>query len=378
MNRMRKAKRWTVVLSLFYCYLVFFNQSCPVYASAETNTEDSSIGYSVQKIDSEDSESSFYDLIVRPGERKEIKARIINTASEPIIVESAVYAAHTNENGEIAYTSQADSYDESLRFKLDDFTEIQASDIKAEIPANGEKIVTAVIMVPEEAKDGVILGSWYFEKANQTTEKKKQSGIQINNKYSYALAIKLTVNKEIEQPNLNLTGITKGLGNYHKAFFANVQNDQAAIMSKMSFQAEVMKKDEYEVLYKNTSEDVIMAPNSKFSFPIFLGKDQMKAGEYSMRLIVKTQDPKWSSKTWEWLEHFTVTQDEAKKNNENAINDPQPESMDMTWLIAGSVLLFLLLLAITYVLTKKKQRKKSTNKKPNSKKSNNKKRKKSS
>lgn len=311
----------------------------------------------MQKISPEeevDPSSSFYDLAVKPGDKREIEARIINTSTEPITVTSALFAAYTNDNGEISYTSQAEEYDRSLAYKFNEIADIQSSDIKAEIPANSEKIVKAMIQVPETAEDGVILGSWYFEKEGQEKEQEEGSGIQINNKYSYALAVKLTVNQEIAAPNLNLTGITKGLSNYKKAYFAQLQNDQAAIMSELTFEAQVFKKGSYDVLYENTSEGLIMAPNSQFAFPVFLGQEVMEAGDYTMKLKATTDDSKWDTQTWEWTEDFTVTVDEARTHNKEAINDPEPEADNFWLLVLGVVVLFILLLLLIYILMKRR------------------------
>lgn len=335
-----------------------------LFTGIEGYTEESGqqeIAYSVQKISPEgevDPSSSFYDLAVKPGDKRTIEARIINTSSEAITVESALFAAYTNDNGEISYTSQAEEYDRSLRYKFNELAAIQASDIKAEIPAKGEKIVKTVIEVPEEAEDGVILGSWYFEKVGQEQEQEEGSGIQINNKYSYALAVKLTVNQEIAEPNLNLTGITKGLNNYKKAYFAQLQNDRPAILSELTIEAQVFKKGSYEVLYENTSEGLIMAPNSQFAFPVFLGQEAMQAGDYTMKLKVTTDDSKWDSKTWEWTEDFTVTADEARKHNKAAINDPETEADNFWLLIVGGAVLFILVLLLIYILMKRNMLKK--------------------
>ena len=333
----------------------------PMVAAAESDAGTGEIAYSVQKISPEgeaDASSPFYDLAVKPGDKREIEARIINTASEPITVESKLFAAYTNSNGEISYTSQAEEYDDSLQYKMNEIAAIQASDIKAEIPANGEKIVKAVIQVPEEAKDGVILGSWYFEKAGQEEQQQETGkGIQIKNKYSYALAIKMTVNKEIDQPNLNLTGITAGLSEFKKAFFANFQNDQPAVMSELSIDAQVLEKGKFDVLYKNNSEGLIMAPNSNFSYPVYLGQDTMRPGDYTMKIKVTTKDRKWDTKTWEWSEDFTVTADEAKKNNEEAINDPKAESINIWWIIGGILLLLLIVALIVYLIMKRRNEK---------------------
>ncbi|MBP1046979.1 DUF916 and DUF3324 domain-containing protein [Enterococcus sp. BWM-S5] len=360
-------KKNTVLFILMLCMaLVVLFSGIKGYGEESGQQE---IAYSVQKISPEgevDPASSFYDLAVQPGDKREIEARIINTSSETITVKSELFTAYTNENGEISYTSQAEEYDRSLQYKFNEIADIQASDIKVEIPANEERTVKTIIEVPETIEDGAILGSWYFEKEGQVQEQEDGSGIQINNKYSYALAVKLTVNQEIPAPNLNLTGITKGLSNYKKAYFAQLQNDQPAIVSELTFAAQVFKKGSYEVLYENTGEGLIMAPNSQFAFPVFLGQETMKAGDYTMKLKAMTEDAKWDTQVWEWTEDFTVTADEARKHNKEAINDPEAGNNYLWLFIAAIAVFFILSLLLGYVLIKRrrlKQQQEQTKKK---------------
>lgn len=334
------------------------------YGDNDDNTSaNTGVGYSVQKVDpgnEVNDASSFYDLAVKPGEKRTIKAKLVNPSDEEITIESKLYTASTNQNGEISYSSQPDEFDDSLKIKLTDIGEITSSDVKATLKPNSDKTISATIQVPKDAKDGVILGSWYFEKLGQGEADKDDKGIVIKNKYSYAMAIKLTVNKEIETPNLNLLSVTTGLNNYRKVINANIQNDQPAVVSNLSMTAQVMKKGQFDVLYENSAESMIMAPNSNFPFPVFLGEEQLKAGDYTLKMTAKAVDPKWEAKTWEWTQDFTITSEEARKLNEEAINDPHQETQ--WWLYAliglGIVLILGLLLFLLLKRRKRKQREK--------------------
>ncbi|WP_430612574.1 DUF916 and DUF3324 domain-containing protein [Enterococcus sp. DIV0876] len=318
---------------------------------AEEAVTNGDINYSVQKIQPEGAikeGSSFYDLLVSPGDFREIQAKITNSGEETITVYSEIFTTFTNANGEINYTSAAKTYDKSLAFKISDFATVVASDIKAEIPAGETRVVTAQIHVPDDIEDGVYLGSWYFEKELQVTEDSSQEGISIKNKYSYAVAVKLTVNQEIDAPNLHFVNVTTGLKDYQKAIFANIQNDQPAIVGKLSYQAKIMKKNSYDVLYESSSEGLMMAPNSNYAYPILLDGDQMTGGDYTLYLTVTTQDAKWEETTWEWQKDFTITNQEAAALNDAAINDPEPESKGWIWLLIGilTLIIFLLILLL--------------------------------
>lgn len=316
------------------------------------------VGYSVQKVSPEnevDSSSSYYDLLVTPGETRTIEAKLINPSDEEITIESSIFAASTNSNGEINYTSEPDEFDKSLTYKLSDIAEIAASDIKTTLAPNSEETISLTIEVPEDMEEGVILGSWYFEKLGQEAESddEDETGIVINNKYTYAMAIKLTVNEEIADPNLNLLNVTTGLNNYHKVINANLQNDQAAIVSNLTISAQIFRKGQYDVLYENEAEQVIMAPNSNFAFPIYLGDAAMVAGDYTLKLTATSDDPKWESETWEWTQDFTITSDEANRINEEAIND---DTKTTNWMLYIVIALSILVIILLIVLLLKKRK----------------------
>lgn len=343
-------KRKLVLLGVVFFTLA--GGAVQVAAKEDQNQTNAGIGYSVQKVDpggEVSSSSSFYDLLVQPGEERTIQAKLVNPSDEEITIESKLFSASTNKNGEISYTAEAEEPDPTLAYPFSTIAEVAASDIKTTVAPKSEKTISTTIKVPAEVKEGVILGSWYFEKLGQAESNDEDEGIVIKNKYSYAMAVKLTVEREINDPNLNLLNVTTGLNNYRKVINANVQNDRPAIVSNLTITGKVMKKGSYDVLYENTAEKMIMAPNSTFPFPIFLEKGQMKAGDYTLKLTAKTEDPKWDAKRWEWSQDFTITSDEAKKLNSEAINDPQVPTPWWIYVLIGLGIVIIVILVLLLV-----------------------------
>lgn len=326
----------------------------PTAGHAE-DSPNAGVGYSVQKVspgNEVDSSSSFYDLAVTPGEQRTIEAKLINPTDEPIVVVSKIFTASTNNNGEINYTMQPVELDRSLKHPVSELAEVAASDVKTEIAPRSEEIVHTTINVPQDVEPGVLLGSWYFEKEGQNGDSDEE-GIVINNKYSYAMAIKMTVQHEIEQPNMNLITITSGLNNYRKVINANLQNDRPAIIGNLAVSAKITEKGKYDVLYENESDGMIMAPNSNFAYPVFLEEKPLKAGDYTMRLTATSDDPKWDSQKWEWTEDFTITADEARRLNEEALNDPEQPT---NWLLYVVIALVILVIILAILLYRKRKR----------------------
>ena len=357
------------ILAIFLLMLAVGNITIPMVAEASNaNTASYSVRKVPSKKDEIDPQASYFDLKLAPGQKKTIQTVIRNTGGGgDITVLSNVFTTFTNANGEIDYTQQAEEYDSSLKIKMSDIAEVHASDIKAVIPAGKEKTVSLDIEVPADAPEGVILGSWHFAEEETGEQTETGEGVTIDSKYAYALAIKITVQKEIDKPNMELKGITAGLVNYRKAFLAELQNDRPALLTKVRIEGSVSEKGKTEVLYSHTMPSVAFAPNSNFRFPVFLGGDQMKAGDYTYRIKAITDDPKagFTGQQWEWSMDFTVLPEDANRVNAEAINDPQPEKtwldylLDYWWIIA---LIVGLLLFLWFLLWRRRKKKREADK----------------
>lgn len=349
------------IISIMILALLLLGSNVYAENSEATIQQKAEVSYSVKKIKAANEineTSSFYDLGVTKGENKEIQAIIANSSNQPIYVKSQIFTAFTNENGTITYNTKPKSISKSLKFKLSDFATIEASDKRIEVPPHSEKTVTAFIDVPKDVPDGVMLGAWYFEKENQVVENKEEQGIGIANKYSYSLAIKVTVNQEIEKPELKLKGVTTGLSNYRKAIQATIENESPGIISKLTVNAQILNEKNGELLYERKQEDMIMAPNSNFSYPIFLKDQEMKSGDYVLNVEASTNDPKWPSQNWSWSQKFSITKEKAQQINQDALNDNVSSENNNNLVLIGVLFLSVSGLVTLFVLIRSNQKKK--------------------
>ena len=339
---------WGIVLTLLCPYVPVEAESVP------------SQGYSIAKLEAgkEVEESSIFNLLMTPGEKRTIKVAVRNDSDQPITVSDDIFTTYTNANGEVEYTSQAEHYDESMQIKLSDIAKVRASDLKVEVPGKSQKIVLADIELPQDIGDGALLGSWYFDKEGQVDENASSKGTSIKNKINYAIALKITVNQEVAKPEMTLTSASIGLSNYRKAFFAHLQNPLPALMTNIDYEGYVTKQGETKALYQNELQKRKMAPQSSYQFPVFLKDGEFKAGNYTYHLKATTTDPKWEKKTWEWTKDFTVKADDAKKFNQQAINDATAKSNWTLWLILSSIFILLIIIIFFFLLLKRKKRQK--------------------
>ena len=352
---MLKKNKKTMILGALM--LALFGLNVPANAESEASQ-----GYSIAKLEAgkEVEESSIFNLLMTPGEKRTIKVTVRNDSNQPITVSDDIFTTYTNANGEVEYTSQAERYDDSMKVKLSDIAKVRASDLKIEVSGKSQKIVLADIELPQDIGDGALLGSWYFDKEGQIDESESSKGTSIKNKINYAIALKITVNQEIAKPELSLTSASIGLSNYRKAFFAHLQNPLPALMTNINYEGYVTKQGETKALYQNDLEKRKMAPQSSYQFPIFLKAGEFKAGTYTYHLRATTTDPKWEKKTWEWTKDFTIKADDAKKFNQQAINDATAKTNWVLWLILASVAILLIIITFIFLLIKRKKRQKET------------------
>lgn len=320
--------------------------------------EEGQVGYSVQKMSRDNTEASYFDLYIKPKDKKTLKARIHNDSDKDIIVRMEIFTASTSSKVQVVYTQPSPKNDESMQYYLEDLVKIDAKNNEVKVPANDSVDVEANVSIPEEIS-GVLLGSWYFEKVNEETEDGEE-GVSINNQYSYAMAIKLEAS-QISNPNLNLLKVEPGLENYKRAIIATVQNDRPALMSGVTITTSVKEKEGKKVLYESKEDNLKIAPNTTFEHPTFIDGDLLKAGKYVYEMNVKTNDSKLSKVEWDLKKEFTITDKEVSALNKGAINEKN--SASNIWLIIGIIALsvIVIVLVVWMILRNRALKKKNQN-----------------
>lgn len=332
--------------------LGLFNKS--VEAKAPANN----IGYSVQSIQSDKQvkaslKQSYFDLKLDAKEKETISVKIFNSSDKALKIRNAVYTASTNDNGQLEYAKELakKNIDKSMKYPLASLTKLDSGSVVT-VPAKGSKIVKATITMPKDSFNGVLLGSRYFEKVdNSTKETSNKKGISISNAYSYAIGIKILEKKTVE-PNMNLLSVKAGMRNYRKGVFPVFQNDKAVIIPKLTIKSEIMKKGSTDVLENTTLKNLSMAPNSNFKFPMLYDKGQLEAGDYTLKAVATS-----GKNTWKFNKNFTITNDDASKYNKDAIGDPQKATNPLWYVALGlglAILVILIFLLIKRYVDKKK------------------------
>lgn len=261
-----------------------------------------------------DKNLSYFNLKVLPSSLQELKVKIFNNKKHEIKVKAMVTPATTCRNGFISYTNLT-NYDESLKYPLPDILKLNQSEYT--VPAGGVVTATALLNMPQEAFNGIILGGLVFTKAddNFETEKENQGAVQIENEYQYVVGVMLSENDDKVKANMNLKYIKSMLANYHTSLAINLQNDTPVIIPNLKISATVYKKGKSEIYKSSEKENIKMAPNSNFDFMVDWQNNKFEAGEYRVHVVVQNEEY-----FWEWDEIFTITPQQANDANKDAVD----------------------------------------------------------
>ncbi|EMG29119.1 DUF916 domain-containing protein [Listeria fleischmannii] len=159
-----------------------------------TNALAEDVDYSVQAIipDNQiDKKQGYFDLKMKPLMKQRIQIKVFNSSNHEITVKQNVTYASTNRSGMIDYSNKPLSQaDKSLKVPLPTIAKV--SDDTVTIPASSASDVWVDIEMPNDSFDGIILGAVEFTQVTDDAKEKKESGLSIENEYSYIVGIQLS------------------------------------------------------------------------------------------------------------------------------------------------------------------------------------------
>lgn len=291
---------------------------------------------------------SYFDLQLDPNQKKEISIHLANSAKEKAIFNVDVNNAATNSNGVIDYGQTDLKKDPSAKYVLNQLVAPKNQEI--ELQASESKDVTFQVQMPKDHFKGIILGGIHISKKDNVSE--KVDGTAIRNKYAYVIGVKLQNDTDAVTPDLKLNSAKAGLQNSYTTVFANVQNPTPGIIRKVNFDAKITKKGSKDVLYETKKENMSIAPNTNFDFPISLNKEKIEAGDYTVTIDANEGN---TDKPWHLTTDFTIQSEKAKKINKEAVTEDKGIPY-LPAIITVGILLLLIIAFLSYKLLKQKSR----------------------
>ena len=267
--------------------------------------------------------SSYFNLRMEAGKEQNIEVELTNNRDSSIEIEIKAVTAKSNQNGVIDYSQLDEDLDPSLLISFSEISEVEQLIV---LKANESKKVPITIKLPSVKFDGVILGGLNFSEKIKAGEEHTQ----ISNQFSYSLAVMISQTDEEVVPILNLEGISASQSNYRNVINAEIQNSQAVIVTDMSIDAQVYRKNEKEPLFNRRVSNFQMAPNSRLPFYIHTGSAPLVAGDYRLEMQATV-----NGENWEWEEEFTIDEKTAVALNKTAV-DLDSKQNGLIYLLVGS------------------------------------------
>lgn len=303
-----------------------------------------------------DKSKTFFNLKVAPKQQQRLTVKLTNTTSKAITINVGVNSAKTNFNGVVEYGKTTIQADKSLKYLITDLVKYPKS---VSILANGTTDVPFDVTMPKEKYSGIILGGIVFQQkeSDVVNDNPSNKEASVQNHYAYAVALSLKETDDQVTPNLNLLTVKPSQNNGRNIINANIQNDQAILLSKVKVDAKIYAKGGKSPLYSSLTNDMQMAPNSNFQYPVALKGTEMKPGSYTLKLAV-TGTAYDKPKTWHLTRDFKIKSTEAKKLNQSDV-DLKANTNNNNWrYILIGVLLFLIVILLIIVLIRQNKKSK--------------------
>jgi hypothetical protein len=322
--------------------------------TVQIKADESIVSYSVEAVIPEnqvDNGVTYFDIEMNQGQSQDLEVIIYNSSDEPITVEAHANSATTNSNGLIIYDAADLIPHESMEHPFSEVATIEESEI--EIEPESHETVTITVEAPDESFDGIILGGLYF--TQEVEESDDEASLQIQNQYSYALAVQIREagNDNTLSPELELMSVEAGLINHRTGLQTSFANTASALIGDLEFTGSVYAEGADEPLYSRTVEDFNIAPNSEFNFPVMFDNQSLGAGDYVFKGTAGNDAHQWS-----FEEVFTIEAEAAEEANDDAVEiveDGNNNEWMMPVLIGLGMLVVLLLTAVIYLLIRRKK-----------------------
>lgn len=292
-----------------------------------------------------DNSDRYFDLNLAPGETESLAVTLQNARSEAIQVAITPHTAYTNVHGVVEYGKDAEEVDPTLVHSLADLLETPEV---IDLAGNETKTIDIPLHMPKDAFEGFLAGGLRIAEIGEEEETPEESGegVAIKNEFAYVLGVVVSNTRDSVRPDLELLDVFADQLNYRNVFSANLQNVTPTFVNRMTVEATVQKEGENDVLYEATAEQLQMAPNSHFRFPISLEGDRFQAGDYVLRLKATTGEEEW-----EWERPFTIAGETARSLNRQDVTIDS--SLNWWMILAISMIVLIVMILLWYFVQKK-------------------------
>lgn len=302
---MRVKIRLSLIIASWLALLGLAGQ--PVHAASGTNN---GAQYTVSPVipnNQRTSVSSYFDLIVKPGQKQDLTVAVTNQSSAPRTLHLSLTTAFTQHNGVIGYTPGGPR-DGSAEYRLAELGQPSQTIVLA---PGQTRNATVTLTIPAKGFKGVLLGGLYIVD-KQKSAGGETDGIKLKNQFATVIGVQLQTSPgavNYVKHDLKLTGVGAGVQSNQPGVLATIQNPTPSFWGKMHFMAKVYRRNTKTVVMQNSHTNYAVAPNSHFDYGI-LQKKALEPGDYTLDLKIESPNG-----NWHWRRNFSILTAQADKIN---------------------------------------------------------------
>ncbi|AKS68170.1 hypothetical protein RN70_00710 [Staphylococcus schleiferi] len=332
------------VITLFItCLLMFAFVTRHVYAKNDN------VPFSVRAIlpdNQVDKNVSYFNIEMAKGDTQDLPVELYNSSSNPVHLVIDRHFAATNSNGIITYDGSIKKHDASMKYPFEKISSIAQKEVT--LSPGQTTTIHIKVQAPQKAFDGTILGGIYIKQKQD--QQGANQGVQIQNQYAYAIAVQIQEkdNNTKVKPDLKLNDVKATTIDKRTGAQTDFINPTATIIKNLKFKGTIYKQGSDKALYERQVNDFDVAPNNRFHFPIMFDNQEIKPGKYTFKGNAQNKDHRWT-----FEKDFTVTDKDAKKANDDAIE--LDKGISIWWFIIPIALLIAIIVFILYLRRRKSQ-----------------------
>lgn len=283
---MKKRNTFVAILALAVCLCA----ALPSLGSAEEATHP--VGFTAKAIlpDNQLGNGSYFNLLIGPSKQQTIEVQLDNHLSEPLTVSIAVYDAHTNQNGLIAYTGEVADASGAKPWAVSAIATplgVPAADGTLRItlgPLESIRLPIA-LATPDMPLDGQTLGGIVITKVESAAEQ-ENGAFAVRSTYSYAIALQLQSTQVLDtQPEVALLSAAKTSVVGWDALSVAIENRSPLVISGASIHLLVYPQGSEQPVLDITNTKVSMAPSSIMPYTAMLPEGKTLApGQYTAQV----------------------------------------------------------------------------------------------
>lgn len=331
-NKLGLSKK--ILYGIGLCFLsLFLFRAQPVLADIDN--------VSVTPLIESGSVTDKYQLIVKPGETREVGISLTNFGGNKTTLIISPNNASTTPDGEFTYDDHVTDGTNGLQAVFSDMTSEQEVTLKPDETKN----IHFKIAIPQKKFTGLIMGGFNIYTKGQEANPNRQTA---------NIPVWITEDNKIVQPEFKLLGITSRPVLSQPHIIVNVANTKPVALQNISTNFTVTYQGLFgwgligTKKFYAAKSGLKVAPNSTLPIDINLKNTPVPAGKYLVEGTVSA-----GSKRWKFIGNYHISKNVAKSTND----DSKGLVTDWTWLFVLGIATLIIIIAIVIFIIVRQNRK---------------------